>query len=181
MPLPACKLPASSAVVLPASRRPASLSLVSALQTSFRRFDRGTLYCSPPTARLVGQQLRVKQSCIRWVKPLGDSQHARRCPWDSLPRGCGSPARSCHSPWNNGTFPAAPSFSACMMASRFASATRAHPHWTLGHASACLPPTSAFTPNPTPPPAAARCRSTRPSWWRGCASPSWTPTTARGQ
>lgn len=31
------------------------------------KFDRGTLYCSPPTARLVVQQLRVKQSCIREV------------------------------------------------------------------------------------------------------------------
>lgn len=30
-----------------------------------RRFDRGTLYCSPPTALLVQQQLRVKPGCIR--------------------------------------------------------------------------------------------------------------------
>lgn len=30
-----------------------------------RRFDRGTLYCSPSTALLVQQQLRVKPGCIR--------------------------------------------------------------------------------------------------------------------
>ena len=29
------------------------------------RFDRGTLYCSPPTSLLIQQQLRVKQACIR--------------------------------------------------------------------------------------------------------------------
>lgn len=31
------------------------------------RFDRGTLYCSPPTALLIQQQLRVKPACIRSV------------------------------------------------------------------------------------------------------------------
>ncbi|KAI7837835.1 hypothetical protein COHA_008323 [Chlorella ohadii] len=32
------------------------------------KFDRGTLYCSPPTALLVQQQLRVKPGCIRTVQ-----------------------------------------------------------------------------------------------------------------
>lgn len=36
-----------------------------------RRFDRGTLYCSPPTALLVQQQLRVKPGCIRCGLPMG--------------------------------------------------------------------------------------------------------------
>lgn len=125
------------------------------------RFDRGTLYCSPPTARLVVQQLRVKQSCIRCVGSPG--VHGM---WAAALRLGGR--------WHR-----------CRLLSGALHRPPLHLHVLPGSGAArrarrlLWTPCAAWAMRPRLP-TAARCRFSRPSWWRGCVSPSWTPITARG-